>query len=297
MIRWPDFLKGGNLMSLKVEFKKMMTQLATKFVLPPVANIFLPPFCKGGQPKDAQFMAIGLEGGAVGVSFVLLTDDKMDEYSALQSSDFIGRNPRGLALEFGSDNPVKEMISLASINAICQHVMKETNFAIDHATDSLGLLSVSAGDRVGMVGLFSGLIKTIENADAELVVIEKNENLIQKYPGLPITLDVTKLSTCNKILCTSTTILNNSLDEVLAHCSPDAFVSIIGPTAGYFPDPLFARGVDVVGGRVVKNGPLLLQLLSERKHWGDATQRTCFQKETYAGQFDVTRATDGDIQV
>ncbi|MBW2635814.1 MAG: hypothetical protein JRE14_17240 [Deltaproteobacteria bacterium] len=46
------------------------------------------------------------------------------------------------------------------------------------------------------------------------------------------------------------------MDQILAHCSPDAFVSIIGPTAGYFPDPLFFRGVDVVGGRVVKNGAL-----------------------------------------
>jgi uncharacterized protein (DUF4213/DUF364 family) len=261
----------------------MINELTTKFTLPPIANIFFPPFYKGGQPKDAQFMAISLEGGATGISFVLLPDEKMEEYTALRLTDFVAKSPRGFALEFGTDDPIKEMISLASINAICQHVMRETNFAVDSATDSLGLVSVSAGDRIGMVGLFSGLIKTIEKAGAELVVIEKNEKLIQKFPHLPITLDATKLSTCNKILCTSTTILNNSLDEILAHCSPDAFVSIIGPTAGYFPDPLFTRGVDVVGGRVVKNGTLFLQLLAEKKRWGDATQRICFQKETYEG--------------
>ena len=116
-----------------------------------------------------------------------------------------------------------------------------------------------------------------------MVVVEKKERLIQEYPHLSITLDATKLSTCNKILCTSTTLLNNSLDEILTHCSSDAFISIIGPTAGYFPDPFFARGVDVVGGRVVRNGALLLQLLAERKRWGDATQKICFRKETYAG--------------
>ncbi len=270
-------------MSLKDEFRKMVNDLTAKFTPPPIANIFLPPLYKGGQPKDAQFMAVSLEGGATGISFVLLPDEKMEEYMALQTSAFVAKNPRGFALEFGNDDPIKEMISLASVNAICQHVMRETNFAVDSATDSLGLVAVSAGDRIGMVGLFSGLIKTIEKAGAELVVIEKNEKLIQKFPHLPITLDATKLSTCNKILCTSTTILNNSLDEILAHCSPDAFVSIIGPTAGYFPDPLFARGVDVVGGRVVKNGALFLQLLAERKRWGDSTQKTCFQKGTYAG--------------
>jgi len=272
-------------MRLKDEFRKMVTELKAKFTLPPIANIFFPPFYKDGQPKDAQFMAISLEGGATGISFVLLPDEKMEEYSALQPLDFVEKNPQGFALEFGSDDPIKEMISLAAINAICQHVMKETSFAVDSATDSLGLLSLSAGDRVGMVGLFYGLIKTIKKAGAELVVVEKKEQLIKEFPNLPITLDVSNLSTCNKILCTSTTILNNSLDEILAHCSADAFVSIIGPTAGYFPDPLFARGVDVVGGRVVNNGALFMQLLAERKRWGDATQITCFQKETYAGIF------------
>ncbi|MFQ5485022.1 MAG: Rossmann-like domain-containing protein, partial [Desulfobacterales bacterium] len=224
--------------------------------------------------------------------------EEMEHYNALKPQDFTGKGPRGFALEFGSDDPIKEMISLAAINAICQHVMRVTSFEVDSATDSHGLLSISAGDRIGMVGLFFGLTKTIRKTGAELVVIEKKEQLIQKYPDLPITLDVTKLSTCNKILCTSTTILNHSLDEVLTHCSPDAFVSIIGPSAGYFPDPLFARGVDVVAGRVVKNGARFLQLLSERKRWGDATQRTCFQKKTYAGiiqrlQKDRNRRSDG----
>ena len=270
-------------MTLKDEFRKIVTKLTAHFTIPPVANIFLPPFYEGGQPKEDEFMAICLEGGATGISYVLLPDEKKAAYTALQPSDFIGRTPREFALEFGNVDPVKEMISLAAINAICQQVMKASSFAVDTATDSLGLLSVSPGDRVGMVGLFRPLLKTIEKAGAELIIVEKNELLIEKFPHLPITLDVTELSRCNKILCTSTTILNNSLDEILGHCLPDAFVSVIGPTAGYFPDPLFARNVDVVGGRVVKDGELLLRLLAERKRWGDATQKVCFRKESYTG--------------
>ena len=127
------------------------------------------------------------------------------------------------------------------------------------------------------------MIKTIKQAGAELVVVEKNETYIKKYPHLNVTLDPSELSACNKILCTSTTILNNSLDEILSHCSAEAFVSIIGPTAGYFPDPLFARGVDVVGGRIVKDGPSFLHQLADKKRWGEATRRTCFQKRTYTG--------------
>ena len=175
---------------------------------------------------------------------------------------------------------------MAAINAICQYVMKESHFPFDKVTDSLGLLSARRGDRIGMVGLFFRLTETIKKSGAELVIVERKEPLIQKYRDLPITRDVTQLATCNKILCTSTTVLNNSLDEILAHCSPDAFVSVVGPTAGYFPDPLFARGVDVVGGRVVENSEEFLQCLAQRERWGNTTSRTCFQKETYKGLLD-----------
>ena len=270
-------------MSLKNEFRKMVDQLAANYELPPIENVFLPPFQKGGQPKDAQFMAISLGGGAAGVSYVLLPDEKMEEYSALGKQAFVGKAPQDFALQFGSEDPLQEMVSLAAINAICQHVMRVSDIEIDHATDSLGLLSVSAGDKIGMVGFFFALVKTIKKAGADLVVVEKKEDLLAEYPDLPITLDPSELSSCNKVLCTSTTILNNSLDNILSHCAPDAFVSIIGPTAGYFPDPLFARGVDVVGGRIIKDGPRFLNVLAEKKRWGLATERTCFQKSNYRG--------------
>jgi len=270
-------------MRLKDEFKRMVTNLTANYKIPPIARIFFPPFHRGGQPQEAEFMALSLAGGATGISYVLLPDAKEKAYAALRPSDFVGQDPREFALEFGSGDPVREMISLAAINAICQQVMRDTDFPVDSATDSLGLLSVSAGDKLGMVGLFFPLIPSVKKAGAELVVIEKKEHLIKKYPELPITLDPTRLNTCNKVLCTSTAILNNSLDEILGQCAPDALVSVIGPTAGYFPDPLFNRGVDVVGGRVVKDGDLFLQLLTEQKRWGDATQKTCFQKKTYRG--------------
>ncbi|MEW6673122.1 MAG: DUF364 domain-containing protein [Thermodesulfobacteriota bacterium] len=270
-------------MGLNDEFKKLIIQLASRIAISPIADIFFPPFYKGGQPNDAEFMAVCLEGGAAGISYVLIPDEKADAYTALRPSAFIGKDPRDFALEFGSDDPLNEMISLACINAICQQVMREIRFPLDTATDSLGLLSVSPGDRVGMVGLFLPLINTIQNTGAQLVIVEKKAVLVQEFPRLPITLDTSELGRCNKIICTSTAVLNHSLDNILLCCSPQALIAVIGPTAGYFPDALFARGVDVVGGRVVKNGRQFLQLLAEKKRWGAATRKICFRKETYAG--------------
>jgi uncharacterized protein (DUF4213/DUF364 family) len=113
--------------------------------------------------------------------------------------------------------------------------------------------------------------------------VEKNEQLVERYPNLHVTLDVTELNTCNKVLCTGTTLLNDTLDDVLQQCTAAEHISVLGPTAGYFPDPLFARGVHVLGGRFVHDGMLLLQLIAERKRWGAATQKLCFQADQYEG--------------
>ncbi len=269
-------------MHLKDEFRKIVTHLTAQFTIPSIEKVFFPPFYKGGQPKDAEFMAISLEGGAAGLSYILLPDSKEQAYTKLQPENFIGKNPMEYALEFGTSDPIRQMISLAAINAVCQQVMRMTCFEVDTTTDSLGLLSISKNDRVGMVGLFHPLIKTIQETGAQLVVVEEKADLNKKFPDLQITLDPAELQTCNKVLCTSTTILNNSLDDILTHCS-QALISVVGPTIGYFPDPLFARGVDVVGGRLVKDGDMLIRRLEQRKRWGDTTEKVCFRKETYAG--------------
>ncbi len=269
-------------MAMKDEFRKIVTTLAERFTLPPIEKMFFPPLYAGGQPRNAEFMAMGLEGGAAGISFVL-TGDKAaaSEYNQLRPELFIGKDPVLFALEFGSDDPVKEMISLAAINAISHYAMDKMNMVVDTTSDSLGLLDLCASDRIGMVGLFMPLMAEIKKTGAELLVLEKKGELIKKFPHLNITLDPSELKNCNKILCTSTTVLNNSLDEIMAHCDSGAFVSIVGPTAGYFPDPVFARGVDVVGGRMVTDSDAFFKLLERGKKWGDATRKVCFQKRSY----------------
>ena len=126
-------------------------------------------------------------------------------------------------------------------------------------------------------------VKRVEQNGANLVIIEKDEKYIEKYPHLKVTTDPSLLSECNKVLCTSTTVFNNTIDDIISKCSPDVFISIIGPTAGYFPDPLFKRGVDVVGGTLVKDGKLFMELISSKERWGPATRKFCFTRKEYAG--------------
>ncbi len=270
-------------MSIMTEIREMALGLASRFQIPKIAGIAFPPFFAGGQPRDCEFMAMALEGGAGGISYVLLPDSSAGQYRTLNSQAFIGTRPEQYAGAFGGTDPVRNMLGLAAINAICQHVMRISGCAPGVAADSLGLMNIEDGDRVGMVGFFPPLLKYLHNSKTELVIVEKNERLVERYPNLHVTLNITELNSCNKVLCTGTTLLNDTLDEVLLQCTAAEHISVLGPTAGYFPDPLFTRGVHVLGGRLVNDGMRLLQLVTERKRWGTATQKLCFQAGNYDG--------------
>jgi uncharacterized protein len=276
-------LKKKVKMTIYQEFQKIVPQLAAQYTIPTISDIYFPPFFKGGQPKEFEFIALKLESGACGISFVLLADEELENYQAMARSSFLKADPVTLSGDFGSRDPVKNMLGLAALNAICQHVMKSSRYSLDFTSDSLGLLNIEKGQRVGMVGLFRPLIKRVESLGADLIIFEQKETLIHKYPQYNITLDPTLLKDCDSVLCTSTTVYNNTLDNVLTHCSPSALVSVIGPTAGYFPDPLFSRGVDVVGGTLIKDGQSFMQHLRDQTRWGDSTAKFCFKKSQYEG--------------
>jgi uncharacterized protein len=272
-------------MNIYQEFVQIVDRLANKYPIPPISQVFFPKFYVDGQPKECEFISLQLESGACGISFVLLPNDARENYQDMADSDLVGMNPVVLAADFGSDDPVKNMVGLSALNAVCQEVMRVSEFKPDSASDSVGMLDLQPGDRVGMVGFFRPLVKRVEDLGAELIIFEQKEDLVSKNPHLNITLDSTLLKNCNKVLCTSTTVYNNTLDAVLGNCSPEAFISVIGPTAGYFPDPLFARGVDVVGGTFINDGPAFMQRLREEKKWGSATSKISFQKSRYSGLF------------
>jgi len=181
-----------------LELRNMASELSSRIKIPGITGVVFPEYFERGQPKECEFMVILLESGAAGISYVLVPDDYADEYRSLKPDGFIGTNPAGYIGEFGGDDPVKNMIGLAAINAVCQHVMRINEGSLDLATDSIGLIDVREGDKIGMVGFFRPLMKYIDRVKAELVIVEKNDKLLGEYPDLNLSLDPGSLNDCNK---------------------------------------------------------------------------------------------------
>ena len=69
-----------------------------------------------------------------------------------------------------------------------------------------------------MVGFFPPLVKQVTACGARLTVVELRAELAGKRAGFRVTLDPRELRGCDKVLTTSTVLLNDTLDEILSHC-------------------------------------------------------------------------------
>ena len=241
--------------------------------IPRVRALHLPP-PEAAASKNGEFCALELDDGALGLSYVLLGGILPRLAASDDPHTIVGMDALQLAREFaapaagaGGDAEIRRTLGFAAANALSRTVMERIGFAPPRATDSIGGIDPQAGDHVGMVGLFTPLLKQVTAAGAQLTVIELNPDYAGHYDGYRVTLDAAALEDCNKVLSTSTILLNHTVDDMLAHCRNARRIVLIGPSAGCLPDPLFARGVTVVGGSWITDRAGFIDVLRRGESW------------------------------
>ena len=241
--------------------------------IPRVRALHLPP-PEAAESRNGEFCALELDDGALGLSYVLLGGILPRLAASDDPHTIVGMDALQLAREFaaptagaGGDAEIRRTLGFAAANALSRTVMERMGFAPPRAIDSIGGIDPQAGDHVGMVGLFTPLLKQVTAAGAQLTVIELNPDYAGHYDGYRVTLDAAALEDCNKVLSTSTILLNHTVDDMLAHCRKAQRIVLIGPSAGCLPEPLFARGVTVVGGSWITDRAGFIDALRRGESW------------------------------
>jgi len=268
-------------MSAATELLELVEQAAAALPLPRVAQAVFPPERKG-TGMSGEFCALRLADGSVGTAFVLL-DDTLARLQQRAPAEFTGKATSEVARLFTGDDPVERALGLAAINAVTQHVFRRAGYEPDLAANSLGSFQLAPGDRVGMIGYFRPLVERVRAQGLPLTIVELRAELVKEEPGLTVTLDPKRLAACNKIVCTSTVLLNDTLEEILSYCRHAEELALIGPSASCFPDPLFARGVTTLGGYWVLDPAAFMRRAEALEPWGDAGKKSCVQRAAYPG--------------
>jgi len=259
----------------------LLERLAAFGPLPRVRRLHLPPPAADGT-RDGEFCAIELDDGSLGLSFVLL-GDTLAQLRSADGDAVQGLPALGLARRYAQAQGVQRTLGFAAVNALTRHWFDRAGYEPPPAQGSIGDLDLAPGDHVGMVGLFPPLVKQVLETGARLTVIELREDLAGLREGWRVSLDPADLGACNKVLSTSTVLLNDTLEPILSHCRAAQRVSLVGPGAGCLPDPLFARGVTLLGGSWIVDAAGFKDALASGVSWSPHARKVAIRRDAYPG--------------
>ncbi len=269
-------------MRIGTELLALIERVAGVLDLPPITDIYMPePNPHGGG--ETEFGIVLLADGSAGLYYAWLGETQQGMETRFAGEALIGKSPVTLARWYERNSDAERSLALAAMNAITAHVFKRARYHPQTAFDSMGNLCVSHDDHLGMIGNFPSLVTHARENQIRLTVCERKVHMVDDDGLITITLAPEALRSCNKIISTAATLINDSLDDMLPYCSNADSVVVIGPTAGFFPDPLFARGIVTVGGsEIVLAGDAITNLKADRG-LGSSARRYVICSDDYPG--------------
>jgi uncharacterized protein (DUF4213/DUF364 family) len=210
-----------------------------------------------------EFGALELEDGSLSLAYVLLGETWAELAATRQAFLSPGQDALALARGYAAADPLQRTVGFAAVNALTRCLFDRAGFTPPASGDSIGHLDPRPGETIGMIGHFTPLIPRLLERGAQLLIAELRAELAGEREGVRVTLDAGELATCRKILSTGTLLFNDTLEAMLGHCRKATCFAMIGPSVGCPPDPLFGRGVTLLGGSWVTDSAGYLAALRE----------------------------------
>ncbi len=220
------------------------------------------------------YTAAQLSSGHTGVAFTPrdLSDTVCCPRSAAAappSGRLAGQDAWALADYALSAVPLRRAVGVAVLNAL-------SALAVDRhgvpggqllpGMDALEAAQVDARDEVAMIGGFVPFIKALKGKVANLWVVDKHPEAL-KPDELPFWRPpeqaIETLSRASVVVITGSSLVEGGIESLLDAASEARRIVLAGPTASPWPPTFFSRGVHVLGGIRVLDGPRMLQIVSE----------------------------------
>lgn len=171
--------------------------------------------------------------------------------------------------EMEEGNPLKKALGIATLNALSLTLERSQgtpDFEVILEKDALDLLTLHEEEFVVVVGALAPYLKRLKARGKPFRVLEMDPRTLKKdempfySPAEEAPLYVPK---ADLLVVTGTSLVNDTLEGLLALARKDARVVVLGPTASQYPRAFFERGVDMLGGIRVTAPDDLLDLLAE----------------------------------
>ena len=163
---------------------------------------------------------------------------------------------------------LKKIIGIATLNAVSQHILEIINPYQEIKGDLIDFIKINNRSRVTFIGNISPLVRQVSLLTKDITIVEENQKKLEFGENLKIKRSIDELDekalNSDVLFCTGTTLINNSIEEILYVFKKTAnYIVLIGPTASMIPDVLFDNGVDIVGGMKIFDTKATLKIIQE----------------------------------
>lgn len=270
-------------MGIKDELLALTKHVAGTFDVPVIRRFYIPE-PRPCENRHTEFGVVELEDGSAGLYYAWLGDSQKGMDRHFNSERFIGTSPAEMIALLEVDSDADRSLGMAAVNAVTHSFWRRSGYRPETTGDSMGALAPAVEDHVGMVGYFPSLVERLRRQDIRTTVIEKKTRFTDAGDeGITVTDSPEYLKRCNKILCTASTLLNDSLDDILEHCRDAETIVIVGPTAGFLPDPLFKRNVTALGGTEILDAEATIDNLRNDRGLASSTRKYLIRRNNYPG--------------
>jgi uncharacterized protein (DUF4213/DUF364 family) len=196
-----------------------------------------------------------------------------------------GRSVAEVLQDLHRPQELRRALAIATLNAVAETLWQRSGpppGARVQEGEAFDQLAIAPADRVVLVGAFPPYLRALRRRAQPFHVLELDTSVL-KPEELPFHVPPEQagavLAQADVLVTTGTTLVNGSLEELLAPLRPGAQVAVIGPTATLLAPPFARRGVSVVGGTRVRDVRALLDVLAEGgsgyHFFGKSVDRVC----------------------
>jgi uncharacterized protein (DUF4213/DUF364 family) len=270
-------------MNFSTEYLELSRRLIARHPIPDVVSIHLPKLVDEPEKRD-EFGFVFLADGTAAPFYTSLDDTLARLWRRFPPDQFQPSPIAGLLDWLVADELEQRALAVGAFNAMSQHLLARSGwFDQKRGTNDEKHDVMNSPGRLGMVGYFGPLIERLLARGKPVLVVENNPDRVKPQDGLTLASGPEALRDCDDILCTASTLINDSLDQILQHKRDDAYLALIGPSGSGLPDVLFRHGVDEVGGFRVTNHNALKSALAQDDSWGDSGEKYRLYRASYPG--------------
>jgi uncharacterized protein len=180
-----------------------------------------------------------------------------------------GRAALDLAMEALNENGIRRAVGIAAMNALadaCWRRRPHPDAELRLGVDAFEATEIYPGDKVVVVGAFVPFLRDLKRRRQPFLVLEQDPATL-KPEELPFFRPAEQapevVPEADVLLITGTTLINDTLEELLSLADPAARVTMVGPTVTMLPDAFLKRGADVLGTVRITAPEEFLDILAE----------------------------------